>query len=742
MAESHLMIITFSGALFFGIVLITAAGKLRVSPIVLLLTGGILLGPGSMGIGLIEPSSLGDGLRVIIQLAVGLILFEGGLTLDFRGYRELSNEIRRALTMGVVITWLGAAACIKFIFGFPWTLCIVSGSLIIVTGPTVIGPLLKRIGVKKNIHSFLHWEGVLIDPVGVFIALLCYEWIIGEQAITLFFLRILLGVVIGSLSGIFLTVIIRKNWIAEENLNVFAVAYAVAVLTISDIIIPESGLLAVTLCGFITSFTDTPQIERLRTYKSQMVDMLIGLLFILLAANLDIDSFNQKYHIGLFISVLVVMFVIRPLNIFIPMLTSKRFTFREKLFLSWIAPRGIVAASMASIFTLKLSESSKIENSGFIEAFTYAVITGTVIFQGFTAKLVGRFLGVLEPVPTGWLIIGAHPVSLRVADFIQKNGFEAVLLDTNLRAITEARKKGYTALFGNAVKTDIDDYPELYGIGNVLAITVNEDLNQLACQHWKKILSSPGLYKWSSSKTTGESMDEILIGKSVWMDADLEELINNAVSKKKTVIYEKKIPDHKLSDKETVLMCVWKNRIYPYIPKDAEDEVTSLIAKTGNSELKPDFNTRPEWITFTDKKCMKDILAELIDLYTGDHPHIDKQRLHKKLVAMELEFSSVMGHGVAIPHTYIDGINESSVLVAVSGDGITCHDSDEDIRIIFLVLSPVDKPEEHIGILSDISKFIISEETRNRLLAGRTEEEIMKVFFPDKNQDKNKSYGS
>jgi len=420
MELTHQLLVTFSASAFFGIFFIIISNKLKIPSIVLLLLGGILLGP--HGISLIHPASLGTGLNVIIQLAVALILFEGGLTLDAKGYRQVSKEIRNSLTRGIIVTWGLSSLIVKIIFHFPWPIAVLSGSLIIVTGPTVIGPLLKRVRVKKNIYNFLHWEGVLIDPIGVFIALLTYEWLVGERALQFFLFRIVVGISIGLLSGFILYFLIKKKYIQEEILNIFILSYALVIFVFADFFVPESGLLSVTIAGFILGYSKLPQLNSIKLYKAEFINLLIGLLFILLSANLNINFFWGKEGILLGVSVLAIMLIVRPINIFITIPTRKNFSIKDKLFLSWIAPRGIVAASMASLFALNLKNLKNEYSSyaNFIEAFTYLVIIGTVFIQGFTANIVGRLFGVVEPDPSGWLIVGAHNFALEIASFIKK----------------------------------------------------------------------------------------------------------------------------------------------------------------------------------------------------------------------------------------------------------------------------------------------------------------------------------
>ena len=297
------------------------AHAMRVSAIVVLLLGGVLVGP--YGLNLIAPDVLGEGLKTIIGLSVGLILFEGGLTLDPKGYRQASREIVGMLTVGVLITWAGSALTVHYVFGHSWPLSFLSGSLIIVTGPTVIAPLLKRIRVKKRLHHILHWEGVLIDPIGVFAALLCFEWIIGsgEKALNELILRIVIGVGIGLIAGLALAGVIRKRWVPADHLNIFAIASAIGIFALSDLVAHESGLLSVTIAGFVVGSLAGEQVKQLKRYKAELIELLIGLLFVLLAAKLDISKFQQTGWQGI-LAVALVMFVARPANIFASTLGS------------------------------------------------------------------------------------------------------------------------------------------------------------------------------------------------------------------------------------------------------------------------------------------------------------------------------------------------------------------------------------------------------------------------------------
>jgi len=249
----YLQLSTIVFAVFVGVCLFILSRFIRIPPIVLLLVGGVIFGSESLG--LIHPESLGDGLRLIISLCVAIILFEGGLTLHSEGLKKAPKVIWRLLTLGVLITWLGTAILIHLLLDFSVTISLLAGSLIIVTGPTVIAPLLKRIQIKKKLYYILHWEGVLIDPIGVFIAILCFEWfsIEGNFITHIWQLsyRLLIGSVLGFTGGKIITLLLKKEIIHEDQANIFVFASALFLFGISDFIMHEAGLLTVVIAGLV-----------------------------------------------------------------------------------------------------------------------------------------------------------------------------------------------------------------------------------------------------------------------------------------------------------------------------------------------------------------------------------------------------------------------------------------------------------------------------------------------------------
>jgi len=729
MENTHQLMTHFVLAASLGVFLLILANRIKISAIVVLLLGGILAGPEFLGI--VHPEVLGGGLNTIISLAVGLILFEGGLTLDIRGYRQVSKEIWGVLTKGVLVTWLSTTLLVKLIFGFSWQLCLLSSSLIIVTGPTVIGPLLKRIRVKKTLHHILHWEGVLIDPVGVFISLLCYEWIIAvgadQGAVTLNFLgRFLVGAVVGIGAGTIIYQILKRNWIPEKSLNIFVLAFAMLTFMVSDSIVHESGLLSVTIAGFIIGYKKPPSLAGIIAYKDELKDFLIGLLFILLAAQLELAKF-AAYGGSLIVIVLLVMLLVRPLNIFVSTFKSP-LTFKEKVFLSWIAPRGIVAASMASLFAYRLGELG-MANASFLETLAYSVIAGTVFFQGFTAKWVGKMLGVLEPEAKDWLIVGSHSLGRQVAKFITDQGFSVILLDTNPREIKLAHRAGFTAFNANAMTIDPGKHIQFYGIGNVLAITENEDLNQLVCQRWSKLLDRSNQYRWAPPTPDAEDgiTDQIAKGEQIWQRMHLKRLLTDRISQETLKLHTITIDADAALQMNSIIMHQAGGKLRPGPPTEGFDgTVTALVLEEEGHQA--EFPLRLEDVFLSEQPTLEGLYGDMLKGLTASLNDEEIKRLHHELVDREAEFTSLIGYGIALPHTYSSKVDTTRLMVAKVDPPVPCQHTGDPIALVFLLLSPVNQPVEHLNLISKIAKFVMKEEQRKAMLRAKTSKELFNTL--------------
>ncbi len=475
--------------IFAGIISQILAYKLRLPAIVPLLIVGSVLGQ----LGILKPAQLGEGLHTIVQIGVAIILFEGGLSLKIKHFKEAPRVIRNLITVGVIITWIsGTAAAYYFIpelhnaSGFK--IAMLFGALITVSGPTVIIPLLKVVKAKRKVATVLKWEAILIDPIGALLAVVVLTFLItsasGDLLVKNFLSSLSIGLVFGGVGAFLLHQLLKaRDLIPEESRNLVVLSMVLVIFAISNWQQSETGILAVTVAGFLLGILNPRGLKEIEAFKGQLTTLMVSILFILLAARLDLQAIWQLGVPGLMI-LLIVLFIIRPINIFISAYKSK-LMLREKLFLSWVAPRGIVAAAVASLFAETLKNSSAFaQQAEFIESLTFLIIAGTVFFQGATARLVGKLLKVVEPDPNGVIIIGANLAARHLAKALVTVGIDVVLIDSNSHLISLAKKENIAAETANAISPDTIEEFETASYGKLLAFTPNEKVNVLACQLW------------------------------------------------------------------------------------------------------------------------------------------------------------------------------------------------------------------------------------------------------------------
>ncbi len=718
---------TFTIAAALGVSLFTLAYYLRMSAIVVLLIGGVIVGP--QGLAIVNPEALGSGLGTIISLAVAIILFEGGLTLNLQGYRSVSKEILRILTIGVLVTWLGTTALLRFAFGFDWAFCLLAASLVIVTGPTVIGPMLHRIRAQAKLHHILHWEGVLIDPIGVFIALLCFEYYAStdgahELVLQDFLFRFAVGTALGVAFGFVLDAILRREWIDKGHNNIFVLAMAMLNFGLADMLISESGLLSVTVAGLVLGIRRSPQIRDIVTYKVELKDFLIGLLFVLLAANLDLRSFLD-YGWKLVLIVAAIMLLIRPLNVFASM-SGSSLSLKQKLFLSWIAPRGIVAASMASVFTLELKNSG-VENAGFLETFTYSVILATVILQGFTAGIVGRWLGVVRPVPNGWVIIGAHSLARQIARFFHRHGIDAVLIDTNAREVRTATREGLVAINEDAMQLNPESHESLFNCGNLLALTANADLNRMVCRRWMELLEGDHFFRWEKDGYETEINQHLLAGKRIWENLPLNRWMQPESEPAPLHIMQRDSDSPpSVSD---VLITARGDKLFPGTPTSLRPEDDEwFVYDPEQVQSTRGLPLVPENVIFSEQTNLMELYREMLYRVHEMLPEIDPQQLLREMWKREEEYTSLLGNGIALPHIWTDAVDQAILVVARPKTRLLCPLTDRPIEIVFMLLSPTGKPKEHLKHLSSIARLIGSEVQRKRMAQANDSVELFHLI--------------
>lgn len=723
--HSNEILTTFTVAAALGVCLFTVASFLQVSAIVVLLIGGVIAGPQVLGI--VNPSDLGSGLSTIISLAVAIILFEGGLTLDLKGYRSASKEICRVLTIGVLVTWIGSTLLIWMLFRFDPAFCFLAASLVIVTGPTVIGPLLHRIRVRERLHHILHWEGVLIDPIGVFIALLCYEFCVStdgshQVVVTEFLMRFFAGAMFGMAFGFLLDLVMRRGWIRQDHTNIFVLSMAMLNFGLADLVISESGLLSVTVAGLVLGSRKTPQLRSIVSYKVELKDFLIGLLFILLAANLDLAAFLD-YGWKIAAVVLGIMLLVRPLNIFFSMYGST-LGVKDKLFLSWIAPRGIVAASMASLFTLQLKQLG-VEEATFLETFTYSVIAGTVLAQGMTAGMVGGLLGVLRPVASGWIIVGANPVGRKVASFLKAQDIPVVVIDTNARDVRVAMREGHTALSEDAMLMAPDAHPQLYSCGNVIALTPNPDLNRMLCRRWSEIVEG-SVFRWEPSGYETEENAHLLVGDKVWDQIPLNRWMQSG---SESVPLEVVHAADGTPSPASVLMTANGRGVTTKRPSVVGNgDRAWLVYHATSEDTRSTIPLSPSNVILSDQHRLFDLYREMIVQLQNTNPGVQPDCLLDEMWKREEDYTSLLGHGIALPHVWTDEVERAVLIVGRPKTEVICPLTNSTIEIVFMLISPSGKPDEHLRNLAQIAKLVGTEAKRSKLRRATSAEELYEII--------------
>ncbi|MGB3200048.1 MAG: cation:proton antiporter [Nodosilinea sp.] len=455
----------------------------RVPSIIFLLLFGIGLGPD--GIGLLHPQDLGVGLEVIVALSVALILFEGGLSLELSELGQVSNSLRNLVTIGIFITLVGGGMAAHWLGEFPWSLAFLYASLVVVTGPTVISPLLRQVEVDRKVATLLEGEGVLIDPVGAILAVVVLDIILNGDAdptmvVGGLILRLGIGTLIGVVGGGLIGLLLKRaNFLGEDLRNLVVLAGLWGIFGLAQSIRSESGLMATVVAGMVVRWLSVPDERLLRRFKGQLTVLAVSVLFILLAADLSIASVFALGR-GAVLTVLVLMVVVRPINIWL-CTRSSDLNWRQKLFLGWVAPRGIVSASVASLFAILLTERG-ISGGDAIKALVFLTIILTVMVQGLTARLVARWLGITKADAVGAVIVGCSPLSLLMARLIKEYGDPVVIIDTNEATGAAAEKEGIELLISSALDSDVLEKAGLDKAGTFLAITKNGEVNAVVAQ--------------------------------------------------------------------------------------------------------------------------------------------------------------------------------------------------------------------------------------------------------------------
>jgi CPA1 family monovalent cation:H+ antiporter len=478
-----------------------ASWFLKLPAILLLLICGMILGPAT---GWLQPDLLlGELLFPMVSLCVALILFEGSLTLNYQEIKSVGRVVQLLTSLGVVISWAMLSLATHFLFSISWAISWLIGAIIVVSGPTVIVPMLRSVRPNSKISNILRWEGIIIDPIGAMLAVLVYEYLISslnggaiEHTLVVFARITTIGCMLGLASGWLLARVLRERLLPAYLQSFAAVTLVLISFTLANHIEHESGLLCVTVMGIYLANQRDVNMGEILSFKEHLSVLLISTLFILLAARITPSDIIELGPAVLML-LLTLQFIIRPAAVFISSINSQ-LSWQEKVMIAWIAPRGIVAAAVSALFAIRL-ENSNYPEAQVIVPLTFAVIIGTVLFQSATARVLAKWLKVAEPSPRGVLFAGANPVARSMALALNKAGFDVTLTDTSWEHIRNARMEGLTTFYGNPNSEFADGHLNLVGIGRLIAASPMRELNALTCMRYRLEFGHDNVYSLYTS---------------------------------------------------------------------------------------------------------------------------------------------------------------------------------------------------------------------------------------------------
>ena len=462
------------------------AWRVRMPAILFLLAGGIAAGP---MLGFLDPATVfGDLLFPVVSLAVAIILFEGSLTLRYDEIRGHGRMVRNLVPIGALVTCAIGTLAARWALAVSWEVALLFGAISIVTGPTVIAPLLRSVRPEAKLANILRWEGIIIDPVGALLAVLVFEGIVSwgqgnvfGHSLYIFGKTLLVGFAIGAGAGYLNGLVLRKHWIPQYLHNAGTLTFMLGVYGISNELAHESGLLTVTIMGLWMANMKQVPIDSILEFKESLSVLLISALFIILAARVEFAAIADLGW-SLAIVLAALMLVARPLSIFLSAVGTE-LNLREKLFLSWVAPRGIVAAAVSALFAYQL-QSLGYDSAGTLVPLVFMLIITTVTLQSLTARPLARLLKVAQPAEYGFLILGANKVARMIAQALKKHDVPVVLADTNWENVRQARMDNLQVYFGNPVSEHASTHLDLTGIGRLLVISPYKHMNSLATYHF------------------------------------------------------------------------------------------------------------------------------------------------------------------------------------------------------------------------------------------------------------------
>ncbi len=493
--------------LVVGILCQWLAWRLRIPAIVLLAAAGLLLGP--IG-GIVTPAiDFGPGLNSVIQLFVAVILFEGGLNLQLHELREAGRVVRRLTSVGVVVAWVLGTLAAHWVGGLSWPVALLIGAILVVTGPTVIMPLLKHANLNRRTASYLKWEGIINDPLGVLLAVIVYQYFLysGEgggllAALSSLVIAVLVALSIGGGGGYTLGIFFRRGWVPEYLKAPMIIAVILGIYALSHLVLHESGLLAVTVMGIVMGNMRLRSIDEMRRFKEYITIILVSFLFVILTASLDADILKQL-NWRMLAMLLAFLFIVRPATVWISTI-GVDCHWRERLMIGWIAPRGVVAAASAGAFAPAMIEAGYAGAELLVPA-VFMVIFATVILHGFSLGPLATRLSLRAEGSGRVLVVGGSPWAVELCKVLKELKVDVLLADTDWARLRPARQQGVATWYGEILSEKAEEALELDGVKVVLAATGNVAYNSMVCNHFAAEVGRNKVYQLSDADTSEDS---------------------------------------------------------------------------------------------------------------------------------------------------------------------------------------------------------------------------------------------
>ena len=502
-----------------GMVAQWLAWRTQVPSIIALLLAGLLLGPAT---DLVDPDEmLGGTLFPLVSLAVALILFEGGLDLPPRELRSTGIVVRRLISVGAVATFVVAWFSAREIFGISNQAAILLGAVLVVTGPTVVGPLLRFVRPSGQTGPILRAEGVLIDPIGATGALVAFEIVLIDtpdeaaiKVIGVVLLTIVAGAGIGLAAAVVLDSALQRFLIPDRLAVPITLAVVIGAFVASNEVQEEAGLLTVTVLGIYLARRESSTLRQVVEFNESLRTLLVSVLFILLAARIEPDALSDVLGPSLIFLVVLVL-VARPVAVLLSSIKTS-LTWRERVFLMTMAPRGIVAAAVSAVFAIRL-EQEGVPDASKIVPIVFLVIIGTIVVYGFLAGPAARWLGLADARANGVLIAGSHAVARGLATELEALKVKALLIDTDPYNVTRAIAGGLTARRMSVLAKEAEHDLDLRGIGRLLAFTSNDEVNALATARFARVFGRREVFQLAPSKgrAGASSVPEEYLGRLV-----------------------------------------------------------------------------------------------------------------------------------------------------------------------------------------------------------------------------------